>query len=1669
MKLNSLKTLMVLISIGLIIYLLPNTAALSIDFDYFLNLFDSEPEKPKKESPQENITYGSNYKKTENINGVNTLRSYAGMKYANENGTLLSEAKSLKTCQFCNHSDIQLNIMLDKDFPISKDDIIDYNLTSITVCPRVSIKELNKDISLKSISTYCKTNEETRETECKDVVHESKTLNFKSLSDVKCEVLPFGFDKYIKWGTNSTLIAYTGSGDGRVVRSVVFGSWNNVHDTASGNGFNTTLDSNSITTTDFSGFGFGIGRGFYPIDTSSLPDNAVIVNATFFFFTNETAKGPNSTDFALVHTTQASPTALQLSDYGKCGAIFNPKLLAPAKIVNTTGWWNFSLNATGLDKVNLTGYTQLGVRQYSNDVLDVEPPTTGVVRNVRIFNSESPSGNGSYIDITYTVPLTVTLNKPANNNNSINFSSVTFNCSFIQENYLTNLTLYADYNSSFSKIQMSELSGFSNSSTYTRDIIDDIKAFLDDGIKWNCLAENNNSETDWADSNFTFSNWDVNSSYVGTQTDNENVTLAPNSNGSYTSKIFDSGQTSVWNNLEWTKMFGWNVNDSELPNNQLDERATYEDGANMTGNVLLFHYNNNTDKLENTEQNKLRSLYDFSGSLNYGKLTNITWNATDAKFGRGAIDFDGNNSHVSFDNSFDFNLSDDLSFSSWVNFKNYNDGAIASLICVGGVFIWSQYDFGVLDGFLSMRITNNSLDVYPNAKVNAQIVTDLNVWHHVAATIDYDKSNISLYVDGVLTDNKTWASTIYPEECTTQYFFLGRGVYAFNGVVNYTRLNASLDETAVWNRVLTTEEIEDQFKRGVLELNIDTRTSDDGTDWTPWTYNVSNPSGQINISSRYLQYNTTFKTSNNSFTPYLQSVKIPYDAPSYGIDLKLLILNASITNEVARNSLFSFAVNMTCNGTIRCGPVSLTPRYNYSEATPTTNISSLMNETPFYIAQSQIDNEVVVALANGELWILEFENQVWKNTLIKTYPTRIEAIDIDDADNDGNNEIVIGLDRDAARHLRLLEYNSSTETWQETNISDTLEYHVEDLEIGDADNDGLNEIVIGQERTIKTEPNLGVRLRMYKLVGSVWNETNLTTIADNLSIQDVAIGDVDYDGNNEIVALHSNTVTNESKFAQIIWYNITGTGAVVRDNITGLLTGNDTRGDRMVIDDADNDQQDEIVANFWNDVNGPRIGRLVSIERSNGNWNITNVSLDSAFVDGLDIGDAYNDGLNDIVGASTLAFYPVGSETQMRIYQSTDGSTWSEKNISGGGKQEPYNVSLIWDTAIGDARNNGSNIVLAAYDQYLVLFDSLSGIPVYETVEVFNDKIDSVQLLDVDQDGRKNNIECNLGAGESCKINYTLRATGDVGSYWLIDMISKSDIVNLTNIEIDDVLILIKSIVVNLNYPVDQANTSQSSILFNCTVTDDDSIENVTLYSNFSGTFQANFTNSSGLNGVDYLFNVSNLYDGSYVWNCLGCNNLSCSFNSTNYTLNIDKRGPTYSLNSTNSTQAGSFIKHSLFWEDPFRLSGYVFSFCNGTWTGSACTSGFVNDSFVAMTGLSDWSNVTKEINSSVGLNYSWIIHANDTLGNWNTSDTYVYTSTTADTCTAPCSSPWNINLADNCIITDTQDACGQPVTTYGICGSLSVEGQILNAKNFTIVNDCVYLKEGFNITIMEN
>jgi sporulation protein YlmC with PRC-barrel domain len=116
--------------------------------------------------------------------------------------------------------------------------------------------------------------------------------------------------------------------------------------------------------------------------------------------------------------------------------------------------------------------------------------------------------------------------------------------------------------------------------------------------------------------------------------------------------------------------------------------------------------------------------------------------------------------------------------------------------------------------------------------------------------------------------------------------------------------------------------------------------------------------------------------------------------------------------------------------------------------------------------------------------------------------------------------------------------------------------------------------------------------------------------------------------------------------------------------------------------------------------------------------------------------------------------------------------------------------------------------------------------------------------------------------------------------------------------------------------------------------------------------------------------------------------NYSIYYNESQFIIN-ENIHPIYTENSTNNTFAGISTNFSINVTDNSALQPngmYIFSTNN--------TGNWVNDSGVNFTAISQWANVTKTLNSTVGtiVGYRWFF--NDSIGNTNSTPIYVVTTT---------------------------------------------------------------------------
>jgi len=159
-----------------------------------------------------------------------------------------------------------------------------------------------------------------------------------------------------------------------------------------------------------------------------------------------------------------------------------------------------------------------------------------------------------------------------------------------------------------------------------------------------------------------------------------------------------------------------------------------------------------------------------------------------------------------------------------------------------------------------------------------------------------------------------------------------------------------------------------------------------------------------------------------------------------------------------------------------------------------------------------------------------------------------------------------------------------------------------------------------------------------------------------------------------------------------------------------------------------------------------------------------------------------------------------------------------------------------------------------------------------------------------------------------------------------------------------------------------------------------------------------NFTTTPSWANVTKTLNSTAGIAIGYIWYAKD-NTGNWNATSINVLTSADSSAPTYSNIAHDNTNSNEKSTFSVLWDDNNLLNSngqYIFSTNNtGTW---------VNDTAVNFTATPEWANVTKFLNSTVGIPIGYRWYASDNAGNWNATPISVLTTTQASVF----SSVWN-------------------------------------------------------------
>jgi len=568
---------------------------------------------------------------------------------------------------------------------------------------------------------------------------------------------------------------------------------------------------------------------------------------------------------------------------------------ANVSLYNVTGEYITSgnTNSSGGISFNVTEYTQNSSQKYPNNVSYWTNYTINISKSGYAINSTKINiSESKLLNFTLESNPNVTLTTPTNNTN-ITSSTVDLQCNVTNIQDLDNITLYGNWSGSWTANQTKNISATTYIANFT------IILRKEGNYIWNCKAYNNQSNRGWANSNYTFVLREYNFTYLTNSTtttrfsylngtfnktyfneSNRSIELENGSyDGNFTSQIFDlTLDSTTYSNISWTSSaYG------ELPSDTTKETTFTSGNANMTGNVLLMRFNNDSNHGENETY-----IYDYSGQGNVGNCSGTvcpSYTYSDQKLGRAAFDFDGTDDYIRIENDTSLNPTA-ITVSAWVKWNSLT----ATTTCGGssaninfivfkknsraanyeGYMLGKRFDDTLLFAVAESGGTQTGVNSSYDAKVGR--------WYHLVGT--FERPNIKLYVDGIQVDSD---SHNFDLDYGIRPVFIGRaGECGKIDELNFdTYIDAVIDEVAIWNRSFTAQEIKDLYKRGATRLNISVRSCDDSV-CSGESFIELNDTSPQNLTlngipdNRYFQYMCIFNTTNLSYTPALHNVTIKY-------------------------------------------------------------------------------------------------------------------------------------------------------------------------------------------------------------------------------------------------------------------------------------------------------------------------------------------------------------------------------------------------------------------------------------------------------------------------------------------------------------------------------------------------------------------------------------------------------------------------------------------------------------------------------------------------------------------------------------------------------------------------------------------------------------------------
>jgi len=413
--------------------------------------------------------------------------------------------------------------------------------------------------------------------------------------------------------------------------------------------------------------------------------------------------------------------------------------------------------------------------------------------------------------------------------------------------------------------------------------------------------------------------------------------------GAYVSDIKDAGLPVQWKDISWmSSAIG------ELPDNKAPETTFAYGNADMAGNILLLHMNEQSG-----------TILDSSGSVNNGAATGITYNA-EGKMGSG-LGFNGASSYVNLGpNSIAPELSgkSGATLSAWIKPNSLQNNGPDYRNNIADFLIKSDDGTGTYYSaiYLTLRkggqiwCGGRSTPSDPFQSIETGPIVSAGKWQQVACSLDFTNKKVSVYYNGQKTGSatSTFASNVFvPGDLSSS---IGRDIIGVTPQISSYYFNGVMDELGLWNRPLSDDEVVNLYGRG-MPLDLSVRSCDDTICEGESYLDASDASPQDLAlpNNRYFQYRFGFSTDSVSYSPRLYDVSTNYQEPVVDITPPVIALVSPENNLITANSAPGFvfiptddiASSMSCTLTMDNGAVQ-----SYGPTTAASGVETTITPSP---------------------------------------------------------------------------------------------------------------------------------------------------------------------------------------------------------------------------------------------------------------------------------------------------------------------------------------------------------------------------------------------------------------------------------------------------------------------------------------------------------------------------------------------------------------------------------------------------------------------------------------------------------------------------------------------------------------------------------------------------